>query len=473
MLDCSGSCQSADWIGDGYCDVEFECAEADFDGRDCDLPPGTACDYGSGPGTVDCEGICRLSEWIGDDFCDDGSFGADFMCDALIFDDGDCDPDPEPEVGDACDYSGWTSGPGLIDCNGECQLAEWLGDDFCDDGEFGPDFYCDTFGLDEGDCDSADTEIGDDCDYSTASGTVPGLIDCGGVCRDAGWLGDGDCDDDADWLADYDCTAFDGDEGDCGDRDSDGYSTADGDCDDTDSAVYPGAAEVIDDGIDQDCDGHDLVTCSGDVGYRDAEHCGIVTGDVTVAYAAYGPFPDGLPKLDSLRSVGGKLKIGAPGYGIDGLVTISLPRLLSVGALEITSNPDLETIDLSNLESSDGNVWISGSPLLTSISLDGLESAGELGFEWLESLTSLSLDALTTPGELIQIRSNASLTSISFDGLSSVAGLEYVTFTGNASLCQSTIDALVGRLEELGWDRTWLAPEFPDVFFTSGNDESC
>ncbi len=34
-------------------------------------------------------------------------------------------------------------------------------------------------------------------------------------------------------------------------------------CDDSDATVYPGAAEVTDDGIDQDCDGTDA---AGDLG---------------------------------------------------------------------------------------------------------------------------------------------------------------------------------------------------------------
>lgn len=39
------------------------------------------------------------------------------------------------------------------------------------------------------------------------------------------------------------------------DADADGYTTADGDCDDADSNVYPGASEVIGDGLDNDCNG--------------------------------------------------------------------------------------------------------------------------------------------------------------------------------------------------------------------------
>jgi hypothetical protein len=41
------------------------------------------------------------------------------------------------------------------------------------------------------------------------------------------------------------------------DADADGVTTEDGDCDDGDSRVYPGAAEVWYDGIDQDCDAND------------------------------------------------------------------------------------------------------------------------------------------------------------------------------------------------------------------------
>jgi len=41
------------------------------------------------------------------------------------------------------------------------------------------------------------------------------------------------------------------------DDDGDGLAESEGDCDDTDASIYPGAPEVIDDGIDQDCDGDD------------------------------------------------------------------------------------------------------------------------------------------------------------------------------------------------------------------------
>jgi|APSaa5957512535_1039671.scaffolds.fasta_scaffold151213_1 hypothetical protein len=39
------------------------------------------------------------------------------------------------------------------------------------------------------------------------------------------------------------------------DIDGDGWTSERGDCDDTDKLVYPGASEIPDDGIDQDCDG--------------------------------------------------------------------------------------------------------------------------------------------------------------------------------------------------------------------------
>jgi hypothetical protein len=48
------------------------------------------------------------------------------------------------------------------------------------------------------------------------------------------------------------------------DQDGDGYDVSDGDCDDGDASVHPGASEIPYDGIDQDCDGADLLDVDGD-----------------------------------------------------------------------------------------------------------------------------------------------------------------------------------------------------------------
>ncbi len=57
------------------------------------------------------------------------------------------------------------------------------------------------------------------------------------------------------------------------DDDGDGYAEDDGDCDDADAAVHPGAPEIPYDGIDQDCDGVDLLDADGD-GYDSDAHGG-------------------------------------------------------------------------------------------------------------------------------------------------------------------------------------------------------
>ena len=84
----------------------------------------------------------------------------------------------------------------------------------------------------------------DDCDPFNAE-VYPGAAEL------EDWL-DNDCDDETDEGTGR------------ADDDGDGFSDYEGDCDDARDDIFPGAPEVAYDGLDQDCDGADLVDVDGD-----------------------------------------------------------------------------------------------------------------------------------------------------------------------------------------------------------------
>ena len=109
-------------------------------------------------------------------------------------------------------------------------------------------------------------------DYFCPAPTAPPCTDSDNdsYAKEGGSCGQVDCDDsDADVYPGATEIANNGIDEDCNgsdlidvtllDGDGDGVTPADGDCDDSDADVYPGATEIANNGIDEDCSGSDLV----------------------------------------------------------------------------------------------------------------------------------------------------------------------------------------------------------------------
>jgi hypothetical protein len=204
------------------------------------------------------------------------------------------------------------------------------------------------------------------------------------------------------------------------DEAGDGVMLEDGDCDDTDPTIYPDANEILDDGIDQDCNGHDAITCHGDYVYADAEHCAVITGDLTAENTAAVD----LALLHTPQEIHGRLVI----FANDALASVTIASLTGIGGdIEITSNPVLSSFSLDNFTDASGDLNIHDNPALRSIALASLtDIGGHVNIEYNDALTSLSLDSLTTVAGVLRICSNA-------------------------ALCQSLVDDLVAALEAHGW----------------------
>ena len=131
VLDCNGNCSPANWVGDGWCDdgayAVYQNEEAYNNYQNCQAE-----------GTDDC------SQYL---------VAIDLYCADLNWDEGDCEA-----IDEGC------SGTEIEDCNGICAPESWLGDGYCDEGNYeyngNPIFFnCEEFNNDNGDCDGTFRQI--------------------------------------------------------------------------------------------------------------------------------------------------------------------------------------------------------------------------------------------------------------------------------------------------------------------------
>ena len=160
FYDCEGECvdDHESWLGDGYCDdgtsgIDFNCEAFNWDNGDCESDGGGGgnneifeCRDGS---EIDVSLICNGSE-----DCPDGS--DEWICW------GDWYIDDSYE-GDCSEYEGL-----IEDCDEQCFPETLLGDGFCDDGSWTANFNCESLNWDNGDCDSEEPEP-EDCDSDTST----------------------------------------------------------------------------------------------------------------------------------------------------------------------------------------------------------------------------------------------------------------------------------------------------------------
>jgi len=121
-----------------------------------------------------------------------------------------------------CTTEYYTSNYGdmILDCDGNCAPANWVGDDWCDDGTYGiydeegnvitVNLWCEEHNFDGGDCEVIPGECPEEQ-----------VEDCNGICAPESWLGDGYCDDGTYQFGGIDiffnCDALNNDGGDCDD----------------------------------------------------------------------------------------------------------------------------------------------------------------------------------------------------------------------------------------------------------------
>jgi MYXO-CTERM domain-containing protein len=305
------------WSSDADCDDDGEAPEGASTG-DCDDD-----DDAIHPGAAEITGDDVDSDCDGGEYCfvDADNDGYTDGSTTMWSSDADCsdpgegsasDPTGECDDGDSAIHPGATEAVG-DEVDSDCDGTEICYADTDDDGysdgteQISVDTDCSDIGeVDAGaprtDCDDSDPAYHPGADESDC--TDPNDYNCDGSVAYAdddgdGWVACEDCDDgdasinpDATELCDgldNDCDAdIDEDADDAetwyADADADGFTdpddtsvacdppsgyaaaSAEDDCDDGDDGVHPGADEIADDGIDQDCDGADLESTPEDTG---------------------------------------------------------------------------------------------------------------------------------------------------------------------------------------------------------------
>ena len=142
--------------------------------------------------------------------------------------------------------------------------------------------------------------------------------------------------------------------------------------------------------------------------------------------------------LSAVISVGGDLTLDDD----SGLTTLNLGAAQSTGgSLDLSGDTALTTLDLSSLNTIGGNLILVGETSLTSLDLGATGSTGgSLNISGDSSLTTLDLSSMGTVGGDLTLEGDSSLTNIDLCSLTNVTG--DLTIASNASDAQADLCSL-------------------------------